>query len=70
MNFSKTAKDLLNSDQRCERETDRWDPLTHGTHVIVAQRQGRSSSPAKLDDGEVSAGSKGIYVFLSSRRTR
>jgi len=70
MNFLKTAKDLLNSDQRCERETDRWDPLTHGTHETEGQRQGRSSSPAEVDDGEVSDGSKGIYVFLSSRRLR
>jgi hypothetical protein len=31
---------------------------------------GESSSRAELDDGEVSGETKGIYVFLSSRRTR
>ena len=46
---------------------DRWDPLTHGTHVTVRQKAETSLSPAKLDDGEVSVGSKGIYAFLSSR---
>jgi len=51
--------------QGCERER-----LTPGTHATERQRQGRRSSPAKLDDGEVSVRSKGIYVFLSSRRTR
>ena len=56
--------------QGCERETDRWDPLTHGTHATERQRHGRRSSLAKLDDGDVSVGSKGIYVFHSSRRTQ
>jgi len=42
--------------------------LTPGTRASVRQRQGRSSAPAKLNDDEVSAGSKGIYVFLSPRR--
>ena len=47
--------------QGCERER-----LTPGTHATERQRQGRRSSPAKLDDGEVSVGSKGIYVFLKA----
>ena len=56
--------------QRCDRErltggpTGQRDPLDSDTET------GESSSPAKLDDGEVSVESKGIYVFLSSRRTR
>ena len=70
MIFSKTAKDLLNSEPEvCEREVDKGttgqqDPLDRDTET------GESSSPAKLDDGEVSIESKGIYVFLYSRRTR
>ena len=52
--------------QRGEREW-RWGLLTHGTHVTERQKAETSSSPVKLDDGEVSVGSKGIYVFLSSR---
>jgi hypothetical protein len=46
----------------------REERLTPGTRASERQRQGRCSSPAKLNDDEVSAGSKGIYVFLSSRR--
>ena len=69
MNFTKSTQDLQNSESEVwGRETDRWDQLTHGTHATERQRQGRRSSPAKLDDGEVSVGSKGFYVFLSSRR--
>ena len=55
--------------QRCERErltggpTGQRDPLDSDTET------GESSSPVKLDDGEVSAESKGTVVTLSPRRT-
>jgi len=64
MDFTKTAQALQNNEpEGCERER-----LTPGTRASERQRQGRCSSPAKLNDDEVSAGSMGIYVFLSSRR--
>jgi len=43
---------------------DRRDPRDRETET------GESSSPVELDDGEVSGETKGMYVFLSSRRTR
>jgi len=63
MDFTKTAQALQNSEPGMREER-----LTPGTHATERQRQGRCSSPAKLNDDEVSTGSKGIYVFLSSRR--
>ena len=67
MNFTKTAQDLQTVNQRCGTErltggpTGQRDPLDSDTET------GESSSPAELDDGEVSGETKGIYVFLSSR---
>ena len=43
--------------------TGQRDPLDSDTEI------GESSSPAKLDDGEVSVESKGTVVTLSLRRT-
>jgi hypothetical protein len=50
------------------RETDKGthcqrDPLSSDTETET------SLSPVNLDDGEVSTESKGMFVFLSSRRT-
>ena len=46
-----------------EGPTGHWEPLDSDTET------GDSSSPVKLDDGEVSAESKGTIVTLSPRRT-
>ena len=46
-----------------EGSTGQQDPLNSDTET------GESSSPMKLDDGKVSAESKGIVVTLSPRRT-
>jgi len=71
MNFLKPTQDLLNSGPEArERErltgapTGQRDPLDSDTATA------ESSSPAKLDDGEVSVESKGTIVTLSQRRTR
>jgi len=69
MNFSKTSQDLLHSEPECVRErltkgpTGQRDPLDSDTET------GESSSPAKLDDGEVPIESRGTIVTLSPRRT-
>jgi len=69
MNFTKTTQDLQNSEpdgRETEAEggpTGQRDPLDSDTEI------GESSSPAKLDDGEVSVESKGTVVTLSLRRT-
>jgi hypothetical protein len=71
MNFTKTTQDLQNSEpEGRETEADRWGLLTDGTHATERQEAETSSSPANLDDGVVSRETEGIYVFLTSRRTR
>jgi len=70
MNFTKTTQDLQNSEHRGETEADRWGLLTHGTHVTERQEAETSSLPANPNDGVVSGETEGIYVFLTSRRTR
>jgi len=57
--YTISTRSVKKVNQRGERER-----LTPGTRASERQRQGRCSSPAKLNDDEVSAGSKGIYVFL------
>jgi len=70
MNFTNVTQDLQNSEpEGRERVADRWGPLTHGTHVTQRQKAETSSSPAKLDDGEVSVEFKGTVVTPSPRRT-
>jgi hypothetical protein len=70
MKFTKTTQDLQNSEpEGRETEADRWGLLTDGTHATERQEAETSSSPANLDDGEVSVESKGTVVTLSPRRT-
>jgi len=70
MNFTKATQDMQNCEpEGRERVADRWGPLTHGTHMKERQKAETSSSPAKLDDGEVSVEFKGTVVTLSPRRT-
>ena len=52
-----------------EREADGWGLLTEGTHATERQGAEASSAAGDLIDGEVSAKTEGINVFLSSRRT-
>jgi len=70
MNFTKTTRDLQNSEpEGRELEADGWGLLTDGTHTTERQRAKTSSSPANLDHGVVSGETEGIYVFLTTRRT-
>jgi len=69
MNFLRIALNLPKTEIGGERQrltggpTGQRDPLDSDTET------GESSSPANLDDGEVSVESKGTVVTLSPRRT-